>query len=208
MGRNTGPKCRLCRREGEKLMLKGPRCESAKCAVTRRDYPPGMHAWHRGKFSAYGVQLREKQKVKRFYGILERQFRHYFDEAGRQEGNTGTSLLIALERRLDNVVHLLGLATSRSQARQLITHGHIEVNGRRIAAPSHPVRPGDVIAPRRDEGTSNLMAKVRESTKGIKVPKWLEVNEQPLQGRVVSLPSRDDVSVQVREQLIVELCSK
>ncbi len=208
MGRDTGPKCRLCRREGMKLMLKGPRCESAKCAFNRRDYPPGMHAWRRGKFSAYGLQLREKQKVKRFYGILERQFRHYFQEAERQKGNTGENLLVALERRLDNVVHHLGMAVSRQQARQLITHGHIEVNGRRIAVPSHPVSPGDVIAPRRGEGTSALLGKVRELAKGSPVPKWLEVTEQPLQGRVVNLPNRDEVSIQVKEQFIVELCSK
>jgi small subunit ribosomal protein S4 len=191
-----------------KLMLKGPRCETAKCAFSRRDYPPGMHAWRRGKFSAYGVQLREKQKLKRYYGILERQFRHYFEQADRAKGNTGANLLIALERRLDNVLHHLGIAASRSQARQMITHGHIEVNGRRIAVPSHPVRPGDVIAPRRDEATGKLVAKAREVVKGRPVPAWLEVTEEPLQGRVVNLPSRDEVSAPVREQLIVELCSK
>jgi len=189
-------------------MLKGPRCETAKCAFNRRDYPPGMHAWRRGKFSAYGIQLREKQKLKRFYGILERQFRHYFERADREKGNTGANLLISLERRLDNVVHHLGMGASRQQARQFITHGHIEVNSRRITAPSHPVRPGDVIAPRRGEGTAKLLAKVRELVKGRPVPAWLEVTEEPLQGRVMQLPSRDEVSAPVREQLIVELCSK
>lgn len=208
MGRDTDPKCKRCRREGMKLMLKGPRCESAKCGFTRRDYPPGMHAWRRGKFSAYGLQLREKQKVKRFYGILERQFRRYFREAEREKGNTGENLMVALERRLDNVVCCLGMAVSRAQARQMITHGHIEVNGRRIAVPSHPVSPGDVIAPRRDEATSNLLSKVREITKSRPVPKWLEVTEQPLQGRVLNLPSLEDVSIQVKVQYIVELCSK
>ncbi len=208
MGRDLGAKCKLCRREGMKLMLKGPRCETAKCAFNRRDYPPGMHAWRRGKFSAYGGQLREKQKVKRFYGILERQFRRYFAEAERQKGNTGENLLVALERRLDNVVYHLGMAASRAQARQLITHGHIEVNGRRITVPSHSVRQGDVIAPRPGEGTSKLLALVREGVKGRAIPKWLERTEQPLQGRVVNLPSRDDVSIPVREHLIVELCSK
>lgn len=208
MGRDAGPKCRLCRREGVKLFLKGPRCESAKCAVSRRDYPPGMHAWRRAKFSAYGVQLREKQKLKRFYGILERQFRRYFAEAERQAGNTGENLLLALERRLDNVLHQLGLAASRAQARQLITHGHIEVNGASITSPSHPVRPGDVIAPRRNEATAKLIAHSREAAKGRAVPSWLEVTEEPLQGRVINLPNRQEVGIEVREQLIVELCSK
>ncbi|MBM4030203.1 MAG: 30S ribosomal protein S4 [Planctomycetes bacterium] len=208
MGRDTGPKCKLCRREGMKLMLKGPRCETAKCAFSRRDFPPGMHAWRRGKFSAYGVQLREKQKLKRFYGILERQFRHYFAQAERQKGNTGENLLVALERRLDNVVHRLGMAASRQQARQLITHGHIEVNGRAISMPSRPVKPGDVIAPKRDEGTGKLLASVRELMKNRPMPSWLDLTPEPLQGRVVNLPNRDEVSAPVREQLIVELCSK
>jgi len=208
LGRYTGAKCRLCRREGMKLMLKGPRCGMEKCALNRREQPPGMHVRRRGKFSAYGVQLREKQKLKRFYGVLERQFRRYFEEAERAKGNTGENLLIALERRFDNVVHHLGMAASRSQARQLITHGHLEVNGRRITVPSHPVRPGDVIAPRRNETTAKLVAKARESTKGQRVPSWLEVTPEPLQGRVMNLPNRDEVSVPVKEQLIVELCSK
>jgi len=208
LGRHTGPKCRLCRREGMKLMLKGARCESAKCAFNRRDYPPGMHAWRRSKFSSYGVQLREKQKLKRHYGIFERQFRRYFVEAERQPGNTGANLLMALERRLDNVVYHLGMAASRAMARQLVTHGHIELNGRRINAPSHPVRPGDVIAPARDEATTKLIARARESVKGRPVPGWLEITDEPLQGRVLGLPTRDDVSIPVKEQLIVELCSK
>jgi len=208
LGRETGPKCRQCRREGMKLMLKGPRCETAKCALNRRDYPPGMHAWRRAKFSAYGTRLREKQKLKRFYGILERQFRHYFKQAESEKGNTGANLLIALERRLDNTLHHLGMAASRSQARQMITHGHVEVNGRPITAPSHPVGPGDVVAPRRNEATNKLVAKVREVVKGRPVPAWLEVTEEPLQGRILSLPSREDVSAPVHEQLIVELCSK
>ena len=208
MATYSGPKCRLCRREGVKLLLKGARCESARCSFSRRDYPPGMHAWRRAKFSAYGVQLREKQKVKRFYGILERQFRCYFEEANRLPGNTGESLLIALERRLDNVVYHLGLAASRRQARQLIAHGHLELNGRRVSIASHSVRPGDVIAPQQDEATSKLMGKVRESIKGRAVPPWLEVTDQPLQGRVLNLPSREDVSIDIRQHLIVELCSK
>ena len=191
-----------------KLMLKGARCETARCGFTRRDYPPGMHAWRRSKFSAYGVQLREKQKLKRFYGVYERQFRRYIEEAERKKGNTGEHLLIALEQRLDNVVCHLGLAASRSQARQLITHGHLEVNGRRVTIPSLPVRAGDVIAPRQKESTTKLIASVRESIKGRAVPSWLEVNEEPVQGRVLNLPVREDVSVEIREQLIVELYSK
>jgi len=189
-------------------MLKGARCETAKCGLSRREYPPGMHAWRRSKFSAYGIQLREKQKLKRFYGILERQFRRYFAEADRQKGNTGENLLVALERRLDNVVYRLGMAASRQQARQWVTHGHFEVNGRRVTIPSYAVSPGDVIAPRRGEGTAKLVASAHKALRGRKVPSWLEVTEEPLQGRVVNLPSRDEVSVPIREQLIVELCSK
>jgi len=208
LARHTGPKCKLCRREGVKLMLKGARCESAKCSFNHRDYPPGMHSWRRRKFSSYGLQLREKQKLKRYYGVLERQFRRYFAEAERQKGNTGENLLILLERRLDNVVCLLGLATSRAMARQFITHGHIEVNGRRITIPSHLVKPGDVIAPRQNERTAKLVAQAREVAKSRPIPAWLEVNPEPLQGRVLRMPAREDVSIDVREQLVVELCSK
>lgn len=189
-------------------MLKGARCESARCSFNHRDYPPGMHSWRRRKFSSYGLQLREKQKLKRYYGVLERQFRRFFAQAERQKGNTGENLLVLLERRLDNVVCLLGMAASRPMARQLITHGHIEVNGRRVSAPSRLVKPGDVIAPRQNERTGKLMAQALESTKGRAVPAWLEVNPEPLQGRVVRLPAREDISVEVREQLVVELCSK
>jgi len=208
LSRYTGPKCRLCRREGMKLMLKGARCEGPRCGFSRRDYPPGQHAWRRSKFSAYGIQLREKQKLKRFYGVLERQFRRYFAEAERLRGNTGENLLVALERRLDSVACSLGLAASRAEARQLITHGHIEVNGRRVSVPSAPVKPGDVIAPRRKEATVKLVRRTRDLIKGRGVPAWLEVTEEPLQGRVLSLPKRDEISIPVREQLIVELLSK
>jgi len=191
-----------------KLNLKGARCATARCALNRRDYAPGQHAWRRGKFSAYGVQLREKQKLKRYYGVWERQFRRYFAEAERQKGNTGENLLIAMERRLDNVVCLLGVGASRSQARQLITHGHIEINGRTVTIPSQAVAVGDVIAPRQKEGTSKLVALARESVKGRGVPSWLELSEEPVQGRVVSLPDRESITLDIREQLIVELCSK
>ena len=209
MGRHTGPKCRLCRREGTKLMLKGARCESARCALNRRDYPPGQQAWRRSKFSAYGVQLREKQKLKRYYGVFERQFRRYFHEAERQKGNTGENLLVAIERRLDNVVCRLSMAASRAQARQLITHGHVQVNGRTVTIPSQPVRPGDVIAPRQRDSTTKVVNQIRDaSSKSRPIPSWLELTEEPLQGRVLALPSRDEVAIPIQEQLIVELCSK
>ena len=208
MGRYTGPKCRLCRREGMKLMLKGARCESARCSLNKRDYAPGQQAWRRKKFSAYGVQLREKQKLKRYYGILERQFRRYFHEADRRKGNTGENLLVSLERRLDNVVTRAGMATSRSQARQLITHGHIELDGRTVHSPSQWVSPGDVIAPRQKEGTKKIMALVADAVKGRPIPSWLEVTEEPLSIRVMSLPNREEVEIPIREQLVVELCSK
>jgi small subunit ribosomal protein S4 len=167
-----------------------------------------MHAWRRGKFSAYGVQLREKQRLKRFYGVMEGQFRRYIEEAQHSKGNTGVTLLVALERRLDNVLCHLGLASSRAQARQMVVHGHIEVNGRKVSVPSAPVSPGDVIAPRRREGTTKLVGLAREATKGRPVPAWLEVTEEPLQGRVLALPTREDISLPIREQLIVEFASK
>lgn len=208
MGRYTGPKCRLCRREGMKLMLKGTRCESARCSLNKRDYAPGQQAWRRKKFSAYGVQLREKQKLKRFYGLYERQFQRYFHAAERQKGNTGESLLIALERRLDNVVTRAGMATSRAQARQLITHGHIELNGRTVHVPSQWVKAGDVIAPRQRAGTAKILGQVADMVKGRPIPSWLELSEEPLAARVLSLPNREEVEVPIREQLVVELCSK
>ena len=208
MGRYTGPKCKLCRREGMKLMLKGPRCESARCSLNKRDYPPGQQSWRRSRFSAYGIQLREKQKLKRYYGVWERQFRRYFREAERQRGNTGENLLVALERRLDNVVCRAGLAASRSQARQLITHGHIEVNGRGVTAPSQLVRAGDIIAPRQKESTAKIIAKASDAVKGRPIPSWVEVTEEPLSARVLSLPNREEVDIPIREQLVVELCSK
>ncbi len=208
MGRYTGPKCRLCRREGMKLMLKGARCESARCSFNKRDYPPGQHAWRRSRFSAYGVQLREKQKLKRYYGVFERQFRRYFHQADRQRGNTGENLLVTLERRLDNVVCRACLAASRSQARQLVTHGHIEVNGRKVSAPSQLVKAGDVIAPRQKAGTKKIMEQVRDAVKGRPIPSWLEVSEEPLSARVLALPNREEVEIPIREQLVVELCSK
>jgi small subunit ribosomal protein S4 len=191
-----------------KLYLKGARCDTARCALGRRDYPPGQQSWRRSKFSAYAVQLREKQKLKRYYGVFEAQFRRYFEDAERRKGNAGENLLIALERRLDNVVYHLGIAASRSQARQLITHGHIEVNGRAVSVPSRAVDAGDVIAPRPRESTAKLIAATRESIKGRPMPPWLEVADEPLQGRVLNLPGREDIEFPIREQLVVELCSK
>lgn len=191
-----------------KLYLKGARCETARCAINRRDYPPGQQSWRRSRFSSYGVQLREKQKLKRYYGLFEAQFRRYFRDAERRKGNTGENLLVALERRMDNVVYRLGMAASRSQARQFITHGHFQVNGSTVSVPSRPVNVGDVIAPRQRQNTTKLVGAARESVKGREAPSWLEINEDPLQGRVLNLPSREDVDLPIREQLIVEFCSK
>jgi len=170
MARYTGPKCRLCRREGLKLFLRGTRCESAKCAVTRRETPPGMLSWRRGRLSEYGIQLREKQKVKRYYGVLERQFRRVFAEAVRQPGNTGERLLVLLERRLDNVVLRIGFAPSRAQARQFIVHGHITVNGRRVDRPSFMVKVGDEIGVRAPERSQKLVQEGLAASKGAMRP--------------------------------------
>ncbi len=208
MGRHTSAVCRLCRREGMKLFLKGPRCDTAKCAVSRREYPPGMHSWRRGKFSEYGTQLREKQKLKRAYGVFDKQFRLYFAEAERQKGNTGENLLILLERRLDNVVYILGFASSRAQGRQLITHGHIAVNGGRVDIPSYLVRPGHVIEPYGSEKSKQLVKDSLEQSAEREMPSWLERNIDPPKGTVASLPTRDDITLPVQEQLIVEFSSK
>lgn len=208
MGRHTGPVCRLCRREGMKLFLKGARCETAKCSVSRREYPPGMHSWRRGKFSAYGTQLREKQKLKRAYGLFEKQFRLYFAEAERKQGNTGDNLLILLERRLDNVIYVLGFALSRAQGRQLIAHGHITVNGRRVDIPSYSVTPGDVIEPYASEKSKQLIRGYLEQSEERQMPGWLERSTDPPKGSVVNMPTRDDVTLPVQEQLVVEFSSK
>lgn len=208
MARYTGPVCRLCRREGMKLFLKGTRCDTPKCAIDRRDGPPGMQPSRRGKPTDYGIHLREKQKVKHYYGVLERQFRRYFERAERAKGNTGETLMSLLERRLDNVVHRLGFGLSRSQARQIVAHGHITVNGRRVDVPSYQVRPGDVIRVR-GRGKSVEMVKGNLSQTGREVPEFLTLvdGEQP-EGRVSRLPDMYDVSIPVQPQLIIELCSK
>lgn len=191
-----------------KLFLKGQRCFSDKCSLSRRDYPPGVHAQKRTKVTDYGVHLREKQKLKRIYGVLERQFRLYFQEAERQRGNTGENLLVLLERRLDNVVLSCGFALSRNHARQLISHGHFTVNGRRVDISSYSVRPGDVIKPSTREKTRKMAAEAIEVNKSQPVPSWLEVNRDELAGRITSLPKREDIPHPIQEQLVVEICSK
>jgi len=199
--------CRLCRREGLKLFLKGSRCFTDKCAIERRNYPPGQHGLGRSKQSAYGQQLREKQKAKRIYGLLEGQFRRYFAQAERQKGVTGENLLRLLERRLDNVVFRLGLAASRAEARQMVAHGHVQINGRRAAVPSILVRVGDQVQIR---GASKLQERVAENLSAGRgqVPQWLEVVAAEKRGSVRGLPLRDDIQIPVQEQLIVELYSK
>ena len=209
MARYVGPVCRLCRREGMKLFLKGERCYTEKCAIEKRNFPPGQHGKsRRAKLAGYGVQLREKQKVKRIYGVLEDQFRRYFESAERQRGITGETLLQLLERRLDNVVYRLGLATSRSQARQLVRHGHFVVNGKKVDIPSYSVRPGDVIGVRQTSQKSPAILHAIEEVKGRGIPEWLQFDEGQTTGRIVSLPTREQINLPVQEQLIVELYSK
>ena len=208
MARQNGPKCRLCRREGAKLFLKGTRCDTPKCAFERRESPPGMNTFRRGKITDYAVHLREKQKVKRYYGVLERQFRRYFHQAESARGNTGELLMSLLERRLDNVVHRLGFGQSRSQARLLVSHGHVTVNGRRVDVPSYLTRPGDVIQVK-DRPKSVELVKANLEETGREVPDFLVHVEGPQPaGQVVRLPETEDVSIPVQTQLIVELCSK
>jgi small subunit ribosomal protein S4 len=201
--------CRLCRRERMKLFLKGERCYTDKCAFERRGYPPGQHGQRRIKFSDYGIQLREKQKVKRIYGVSERQFRNYFEKADRQKGITGTNLLILLERRLDNTVYRLGFATSRQEARQLVGHGHFLVNGRTVNIPSYLVKPNDVIEIK-EKGKG--MARIKEAVEGMArrgIPQWLEMEKDNLRGMVKGWPHREELTTPpIQEQLIVELYSK
>jgi small subunit ribosomal protein S4 len=208
MARTTEAVCRKCRREGTKLFLKGLRCDTDKCAVTRRQNPPGMHTFRRGKLTDYGVHLREKQKVKSYYGVLERQFRQYFQEAERGKGNTGAALMVLLERRLDNVIHRLGFGQSRAQARQTIRHGHITVNGRRCDIPSYLVRAGDVIAVKnRPKALGLVQASLAENKR--EIPQFLSLVSGPQpEGHVLRLPEAEDVSIPVQVQLILELCSK
>ncbi|HIS39848.1 MAG TPA: 30S ribosomal protein S4 [Candidatus Aphodovivens avistercoris] len=208
MARYTGADCRLCRREGAKLFLKGDRCYTDKCAMERRAYAPGEAGRKRVKENEYLLQLREKQKTKRIYGVLEKQFRAYYDIASRKQGITGENLLRILESRLDNVVYRLGFAKSRAEARQQVRHGHIHVNGRRVDIPSFRVRPGDLIsvAPKAKEMLVIKSALI--SNERVQVPAWLEVDIEKLQGSVLNLPQRDQIDLDIREQLIVELYSK
>ena len=206
MSRYTDANCRLCRREGQKLFLKGDRCYSSKCAIDRRGYAPGQHGQGRSKISDYGLQLREKQKAKRFYGLQETQFRNLFDKAARKTGITGENLLILLETRLDNVVFRLGFASSRTEARQLVNHGHFTVNGKKVNIPSFEVKAGDVIKVKEKSTNSPKFKEVKEMT--ITVPSWMTVDVEKLEGKILSVPTRAEIDTPVAEHLIVELYSK
>ncbi|NLN07007.1 MAG: 30S ribosomal protein S4 [Firmicutes bacterium] len=209
MARYTGPVCRQCRREGMKLYLKGERCYTEKCAIDRRSYAPGQHGQRRrGKVSEYGLQLREKQKARRIYGIMERQFRKYFREADRRKGITGENLLQILESRLDNIVYRMGFAFSRPEARQLIRHGHFTVNGRKVTIPSYLVRPGDVVAVRESSRGKGRFKELAELTRNQGTMEWLEVDGENLTGKVIRLPNRDEIDIPISEHLIVELYSR
>jgi small subunit ribosomal protein S4 len=208
VARYTGAVCRLCRREGLKLFLKGERCYTDKCAIERRNYPPGEHGQARPKFSEYSVQLREKQKLRRMYGVLEGQFRRYFQMADRAKGVTGETLLQLLERRLDNIVYRVGFATSRSEARQLVRHGHFRVNGRKVNVPSYLVRAGDTISVRERSQKVARIQGALELAQRRGVPDWLEVTPESFAGRVKSLPVRSDLTMPINEKLVVELYSK
>lgn len=206
MARYTGPSCRLCRREGQKLFLKGERCYSTKCAIDKRNYAPGQHGQGRKKISDYGLQLREKQKAKRFYGVLENQFRMYFDKAAKKQGITGENLLVMLETRLDNVVFRMGLGSSRKEARQLIRHGHFTLNGKKVNIPSLLVKEGDVIKVKENSTNSPKFKALKEAS--VNAPGWVSVDIEKLEGKIVSSPTRQDIDIPIEEHLIVELYSK
>jgi small subunit ribosomal protein S4 len=208
MARYIGPVCRQCRREGAKLYLKGDKCYSDNCSFSRRAYAPGQHGQGRKKVSEYGLQLREKQKARRIYGILEGQFRNYFEKAERQKGVTGENLLVMLERRLDNVVYRLGFADSRNQARQLVRHGHFKVNGRRVNIPSYLCKAGDVIQVAESSKESPLFKEIAESVTHKTVAAWLELSAADMSGKVVRYPTREEIDVPITEHLIVELYSR
>jgi len=208
MSRYTDNKCKLCRREGMKLFLKGQRCFTEKCAVSRRDYPPGVHAQKRAKVTEYGVRLREKQKLKRIYGVGEKQFKLYFHEAERLSGNTGENLMMLLERRLDNVILASGFALSRNHARQMITHGHFRVNGRKVDVPSFLVKRGDVATVRERSRKVTRIQEALELAQRRGVPEWLEVNPETFTGTVKAFPARTDLTMPINEKLVVELYSK
>ncbi|MGM0652065.1 MAG: 30S ribosomal protein S4 [Bacillota bacterium] len=208
MGRHTEAVCRLCRREKDKLYLKGDRCYSDKCAVIRHAYPPGEHGQGRQKFSEFGQQLREKQKARRIYGVMERQFRRYFKEADRRRGVTGEVLLQILESRLDTVVYRMGLARSRAEARQLINHGHFEVNGRKVDIPSYQTKVGDVVAVRENRKNKPVFKEIAADREQQGVVDWLEADHEKLEGKVIRVPQRDEIDVPVTEHFIVELYSR
>jgi small subunit ribosomal protein S4 len=212
LARYTGPVCRLCRREGEKLFLKGSRCLTPKCSFERRSYPPGQHGrdkqFRRGRASDYLLQLREKQKARRVYGVMERQFSRYFGRAEQQVGLTGTNLLTLLERRLDNVVYRLGIASSRAQARQLVTHGHITLNGRKTNVASALVSPGDVVSIRSESMGGTYFRVLRQDMDDRRVPRWLSIDVDNLSANVLHMPAREDIDVSLNEQLIVEYYSR
>ena len=208
MARYKDEQCRRCRREGQKLFLKGERCYSDKCSISRRNYAPGQHGQKRAKLSEYGTQLREKQKTKAYYGVGEKQFRKYFEMASNKKGVTGENLLQILESRLDNVVYRLGFGTSRAQARQFVNHAQFEVNGKRVDIPSYLVKPGDIITVRESKkDNSTIKVNVEESGKR-PIPAWLEKDSEKLSGKVIRLASREDVDIPIEEHLIVELYSK
>ena len=208
MARYTDSVCRLCRREGIKLFLKGSRCETAKCAIEKRAYPPGQHGQGRKKFSEYGTQLREKQKVKRIYGVLEKQFRNYFFAADKKKGITGENLLQKLELRMDNVIYRMGLASSRSTARQLVGHGHFTVNGKKMDIPSYALEQGDTIALNPNKIKKTPVKNAIENIKGKTLPDWLSFDTDSKQGIIQALPTREHVAMPIEEQLIVELYSR
>ena len=208
MARYTGPACKLCRREGKKLYLKGERCTSGKCALERRNTAPGQHGAAKKKMGEYGMQLREKQTTRRYYGVLERQFKNYYEEAARKEGMTGENLLILLERRLDNTVFRMGLAESHREARQLVLHAHFTLNGKKVNIPSILVKPGDVIAVKESSRDSAKIKALAEALESKTAPKWLDVDKTNLTAKVVSFPAREDIDYDFNEQLIVELYSK
>jgi len=208
MARYTDAKCKLCRREGERLYLRGARCHSVKCAIARRPHPPGARSFRRKRLSEYGTQLREKQKAKRIYGVLDRQFRRFYSIAARQKGSTGDNLVVLLERRLDNVVFLAGFAESRSQARQIISHGHIAVNGKRLSIPSYLVKSEETVTPVGRDGSKKLIESHLEITKGEGVPPWLACDPKKAEIKVLRMPAPDEFSNKIQSQLIVELLAK
>ena len=206
MAKYTGADCRLCRREGCKLYLKGEKCGSTKCPLLTKSAPPGDHGKGRKKASGYSVQLREKQKTKRYYGVTEKQFKMYYDRASEMRGVTGDNMLVLIERRLDNVVYRLGLGTSRAMARQIVNHGHITVNGKTVDIPSYQVKPGDVIAVKENKKENALFKELRGAK--IVMPKWVEFDTENFTGKILDNPKREDIDLNINEQLIIELYSK